>query len=44
MAILIVALAMASAMMIAAFHSIYVEHRTEAYRSARAAKRGHFSS
>lgn len=44
MAVLIVALAMASAMMIAAFRSIYMESRAELYRSLRAAKRGRFAT
>lgn len=37
MVILIAALAMSSAMMAAAFHSIYVERRREMYRKLRAA-------
>ena len=44
MAILIAALVMASAMMIAAFHSLYVERRREIYRKLRAAAaRGRFA-
>ncbi|GIL01581.1 MAG: hypothetical protein BroJett030_14800 [Alphaproteobacteria bacterium] len=44
MAILIAALAMASIMMAAAFHSLYVERRREMYRQLRAAAmRGHFA-
>ena len=43
MAILVLALIMASAMMIAAFRSIYVERRADMYRVLRAGKPGHFA-
>ena len=44
MAILIVALVMTSAMIGAAFYSMYVEGRTEMVRSMRVARRGHFAN
>ena len=43
MAILVLALIMASAMMIAAFRSIYIEQRADMYRVLRAGKPGHFA-
>jgi hypothetical protein len=44
MAIVIIALTMATAMMVAAFQAAAIERRAEMFRTLRASSRGHFES